>query len=154
MEILNGLVLVVIAVFAAGCVSDRGGPQAFAIRRLEKGSHSGVIEPRQVVNKDEAGWRRLWGEHQPPGQPARPLPEIDFTKEMVILVAMGQRFSGGFTIEIEKVETSRGRLTIFVRPEAPPPGAMVTQALTAPFEIVAVPRSDSPPQFVESKEVR
>jgi len=153
MELLNGIILVVIAVFAAGCVSDRGG-NSLPVRRVEKGSQSGIVEPREVVIRDEAGWRRLWGEHQPPGQPARSLPGVDFGKEMVIFVALGQRFSGGFTIEIEKVETSRGRLTIFVRRKGPPPGALVTQALTAPFEIVAVPRSDLPLQFVESREVR
>lgn len=153
MVILNGIILVVIGVFAAACVSDHGGG-SLPVRRVEKGSQSGIVEPRQVVIKDEVEWQRLWGEHQPPGQPARSLPGVDFTKEMVIFVAIGQRFSGGFTIEIEKVETSRGRLTIFVREAVPPSGAMVTQALTAPFEIVAIPRSSSPPQFVESKSVR
>jgi hypothetical protein len=119
---------------------------------LEKGSHSGVVEPRQVVIKDKASWERLWREHQSGNQPQRPAPEIDFAREMVIFVAMGQQFSGGFAIEIEKVEAARRQLRIAFQRKAPPSGAMVSQALSAPFEIVAVPKSDSPPEFVEIKD--
>lgn len=71
---------------------------------------------------------------------------------MVIFVAMGQQSSGGFTIEIVNVEASQRGFRILFQRKGPPPDAMTTQALTAPFEIVAIPKSDSPPEFVEIKD--
>ena len=133
-----------------GCVSERS-LSSLPIRRLEKGSQSGVVEPRQTVIKDKASLERLWREHQLGNQPQRPAPEIDFAREIVIFVAMGQQSSGGFTIEIVNVEASQRRLRILFQRKGPPPDAMTTQALTAPFEIVAIPKSDLRPEFVEIK---
>ena len=153
MEIVNWVLFLSITVFGSGCVTG-SGVGSFPIRRLEKGAHSGVVEPRQVVIKDKADWQRLWREHSSQSQPQQPIPEVDFAKEMAIFVAMGQQFSGGFAIEIEKMERSEGRLKIFVRHMAPGPGAMVSQALSTPFEIVAVPRAELRPEFVEIKDRR
>ncbi len=151
MEIVNRVLFLLIALVVTACVSERG-VDSFPIRRLEKGSYGGVVERRQVVIKDKTDWERLWGAHQAQSQPPRPIPEIDFAREMVIFVAMGQQFTGGFAIEIEKVEAARRRLRIAFRRKAPPSGAMVSQALSAPFEIVAVPKSNLPTEFVEIKD--
>lgn len=136
-----------------GCVNERG-LSAFPIRRLEKGSQSGVVELRQAVIKDKASWERLWREHQSGNQPQRPAPEIDFAREIVIFVAMGQQSSGGFAIEIVKVAANPRQLRILFQRQGPPPDAMTIQALTAPFEIVAIPKSDLRPEFVEIKAAR
>ena len=150
MAIINWELFLPVALLLTGCVSDRS-LSALPIRRLEKGSQSGVVEPRQVVIKDKASWERLWREHQSGDQPQRPAPEIDFAREIVIFVAMGQQSSGGFTIEIVNVEASQRGFRILFQRKGPPPDAMITQALTAPFEIVAIPKSDLRPEFVEIK---
>jgi len=49
------------------------------------------------------------------------------------------------------VESVDKRLKIWVRRKTPPPGAMLIQTLTVPFHIVAVPKSDLRPEFVEMK---
>lgn len=153
MKIVKWVLFLVIPLLMTGCLSDRGA-QSIPIRRLEKGSQSGVVEPRQVVIKDTASWERLWREHQSGNQPQRPAPEIDFAREIVIFVAMGQQSSGGFTIEIVNVEASQLGFRILFQRKGPPPDAMTTQALTAPFEIVAIPKSDLRPEFVEIKTAR
>jgi hypothetical protein len=63
MAIINWELFLPVALLMTGCVSD-GSLSALPIRRLEKGSQSGVVEPRQVVIKDKASWERLWREHQ------------------------------------------------------------------------------------------
>ena len=73
---------------------------------------------------------------------------------MVVFVAMGQRFSGGFAIEVEKALTANGHLEISVRGAVPAPGAIQSQVLTAPFDIVIVPRSELPCKFVEIQSAR
>jgi hypothetical protein len=70
---------------------------------------------------------------------------------MVIAVTMGRRSTGGYSIEITRVERVGNRLRVEVTRTAPPRGAMTIQALTAPFHFVAVPASDLPVRFVEKK---
>jgi hypothetical protein len=71
------------------------------------------------------------------------MPKIDFGREGVVLVSMGQRRTGGYALTLAdpKVNIANGIATMVVAFEEPPPGAMVTQALTSPCLLVRVPKS-------------
>lgn len=142
------LLTLAFALLVSGCLSNRGSDPV-RIRRLAKGTQSGVIESRQLVIRDKPSWEKLWSDHQSGIQPSQPQPEIDFSLEMVIFVALGQQFSGGVSVEIDHVEKTSTELKAFVRRQIPPSGGMVTQALTSPFDIVAVPKSNLPSKFIE-----
>ncbi|MBI4663532.1 MAG: protease complex subunit PrcB family protein [Verrucomicrobia bacterium] len=66
---------------------------------------------------------------------------------MVVAVTMGQKTTGGFAIKIQRVAPASKTLTIFVVHRTPGPGALVTQAFTAPFHFVAVPKRELKPEF-------
>jgi hypothetical protein len=72
---------------------------------------------------------------------ASPAP-VDFTREVLVLVAMGVRPTGGYALALAdpEVKLADGVATIVVRFEGPPPGAMVTQALTSPCLLIRLPR--------------
>ncbi len=125
--------------------------ESLPLRKIAKGALSGIAEARQEVIKDQAAWERWWTKHAVKGNSLETIPTIDFSKEMVIAVTMGRRNTGGHSIEITTAETAGQQLKISVRRTSPPPGAMVMQALTAPFHFVSVPKSDLPPEFVEVK---
>ena len=125
--------------------------RAFPIRNVAKGAFSGIADAKQEVIKDQAGWEKLWSQHSVNKRGENKIPEIDFTKEMVIFVAMGRQRTGGYSIEVVNVEVVDQKLKISFKRKSPPPGAMATMALTAPFHIVAVPKSDLKAEFVEVK---
>ena len=75
--------------------------------------------------------------------------EVDFTREMVIVAAMGMRRSGGYSIAIENIFSAAGKLLVVVREVSPKTASMTTQALTAPLMAVRVARSNDPVSFVE-----
>ena len=77
------------------------------------------------------------------------MPEIDFSKEMLLVAAMGTRNTGGYSIEIEAVDRSSSSITASVRTHSPGKTCGTTAALTAPVAIVRIPRSTLPVQFVE-----
>jgi hypothetical protein len=87
---------------------------------------------------------RLWRAHR--GTPS-PLPGDGRT---VIGVFAGERPTGGYQIAVERVEMREGRLRVSVRDTAPPPGAPVTQSLTYPYHIVAIPRTNLPVEFLQT----
>ena len=119
-------------------------------RAIAKGAFGGLQEPTQQVIKDKAAWEKLWAKHAAGLKTVEKPPEIDFSKEMVVVVAMGRQNTGGYRIQITHVEPVAGKLRISVLKTTPPPGGMAIQVLTAPFEMVAVPKSDLPPEFVIS----
>ena len=128
-----------------------GYGDALTLRTIAKGSFSGITKATEEVIKDNAAWEKTWAQHNRDKRAEGKVPEIDFAKAMAVVVTMGQQRTGGYAIEIVKVESVDKRLKIWVRRKTPPPGAMLIQALTVPFHIVAVPKSDLRPEFVEMK---
>jgi hypothetical protein len=124
--------------------------ESMPMRTLAQGAFGGIQLPKREVIKDAAAWEKLWAQHAAPTRGGE-RPQVDFSKEMVILVTMGRQTTGGYAIEITKVEPDREHLRIMIKRTSPPPDAMTIQALTAPFHIVAVPRSDLEPRFIEGK---
>lgn len=143
------LTLVLVSVSLA-CVA--AGEDSLPIRNLAKGAFSGLGEATEKVVQDKLAWEKLWAEHRANIKGDLKVPEIDFSKEMVVFAAMGRQRTGGYAIEITSIRPANDRLQISIKRKTPPPGAMVTQALTAPFHIVAVPKSALKPEFVEVKE--
>jgi len=130
-------------------ITEAAQAHPFPIRTIAKGAISGIQEPTQELIKDQAAWEKTWTRHATRVLEKRP--EVDFSKEMVILVALGRKNTGGYTIEVTKVEPVGDKLQITVRRKSPTPGAMTVQMVTAPFQMVAVPQSDLAPEFVEAK---
>jgi hypothetical protein len=70
-----------------------------------------------------------------------PLPEIDFSREIVIVVALGVRPSGGYGIIVDGAYERDKQLKIVVRSISPGKGCIVTAALTQPVDIVRLPKT-------------
>lgn len=69
-------------------------------------------------------------------------PPLDFAKEGVLAVYMGQKRTGGYRLSLhqEDVAIAKGVATVVVRFEEPAAGMMVTQALTSPCLLLRLPR--------------
>jgi len=71
-----------------------------------------------------------------------PLPEVDFRRESVIAIFIGQRPNGGYGIELEQVTIEDGEVYISVRETEPAEDAITTQALTSPWVMLSVTRPE------------
>ena len=104
------------------------------IRRIGRWISSGIKGSRQLVIRDPATWSQFWSEL---GAGVRP--EVDFSRDLVIAVASGERSSGGHDIEVQRVTRSGGELRIEVLRTSPDSSCMTTAALTQPVDVVMVP---------------
>ncbi len=104
-------------------------------------------QPTQIVVTNETQWTELWKKHSGQVQPSKPAPKINFNQESVIFVSLGQKKSGGYSVEITDVQIVDGKPEIKVRTRSPKPGGMQLQALTNPFHIVAVRRITASAKF-------
>ena len=137
---------------AAGLLITPMLSAAPAVRTLAKGAFTPIAEARQEVFYDQPSWEKFWQKHAVNAKGTAQPPAVDFTREMVVAVTMGKQRTGGYSIEITQAEVSGQQFQITVKKRAPAPGAMVTQAITAPFHFAAVPMSRLKPVFVETSE--
>ena len=148
MHAAHVVLLALCVVVMSACANPHPAP-ALPPRSVAKGAFSGITDARQEVIRDKAAFAKVWDELQAQSRTRPSRPEIEFAHEMLVLVTLGQRRTGGFSIEVVNVEVRQNRLRIEVRRQKPPPDAMVIQSLTSPFHLVAVPKSDLRPEFVE-----
>ena len=114
-----------------------------SFQTVVKGSRSGVREPLQIVVRSQAEWDALWKRHVSIETNPPPPPTIDFNKQIVIGVFLGEKPTGGFDVEIIRAEQTDSALVIHYREKNPLQGGIVIQALTQPFHIIKVIRDDN-----------
>ena len=106
-----------------------------------------------IRNRDEFSdfWKRLLAP-VPPGQWTPALPEIDFSKEMIVVAAMGERPSSGYSIIIDGACEIDGHVEMFVSSQegiGACGGAL--GVVTYPADAVRIPQTDLPVVFRETQ---
>ena len=120
------------------------------IRRIGQWTRTGIAEARRLVIRNANTWDQFWSEL---GTGERPV--VDFTRDLVIAVAAGQRPTGGYEIAVDKVTRADGELSIEVIERTPSPNCVTTASLTQPVDVVVVPAADARSwSFLERKEIR
>jgi hypothetical protein len=114
-----------------------------AVRTIERGDQSGIETPKQVVVRTAAEWTALWRQHAP----ERPVPSIDWSKEMVVGIFLGSRNTAGYGVDITGVASESGALVVRYRQREPSPDAITAQIITTPYQIVAIPSTDAAVRF-------
>ncbi|MBU3979022.1 protease inhibitor I42 family protein [Patescibacteria group bacterium] len=110
--------------------------------------NSNQTAQNNYVIKSEAEWIPVLQKTNA-GLPA----PIDFNKEIVIAVFQGEKSTGGYSIEIQKIIENENNIEVFVNETSPGKNCMVTQAFTSPFQVVKVQRSDKEVVFETEKVV-
>ena len=105
------------------------------------GQSAGVREKLCVVVRSQQEWGVLWIKHT--GGKTAGRPAVDFTKEMVVAVFLGERSQGGYKVEVKLMADPiepKTRIVVFYR-EVPPAGnSFNIQMLSQPFVMVKIPR--------------
>lgn len=127
--------LLSLPLLAAGCMGPVI-PQELPVAVLSQGHHSMQTEQRFEWVLEPAAFRALWETAQ-----AGPPPSVDFDRDGVVAVFMGERPTGGHSIEVERVVLREdGKLLVEILLRSPGPECLTTLALTQPYQIVSVPR--------------
>lgn len=100
-----------------------------------EGQRSGIREARFVGVTDQAAWEKLWREHDA----SAPVPAVDFSKESVAAVFLGERATGGIKIDlvIQADPLDPARLNAFYKENRSSKGFAITM-ISHPYLIVKV----------------
>lgn len=152
---MRPLVLGLLLLELSGCT---GRGESVPLRRLDNFSpyYSGFAQPQRLVVTDLANWTSIWQQIVSFQSPSPALPPVDFTRETVIVVAMGRRDTCGYAITINDVtRVFDTGLSVLVTETSPGYGciACATAVLTSPVDLVIIPRSEGQVTFVERQEM-
>ncbi|MBX2851850.1 MAG: protease complex subunit PrcB family protein [Phycisphaeraceae bacterium] len=67
--------------------------------------------------------------------------EIDFGASDLVIVALGEQRTGGYSVNIESIQLQGGELAVTGKATVPGPDAITTQALTYPYSAVLIPNT-------------
>ena len=77
-----------------------------------------------------------------------PLPSVDFSRDEVLLAAVGARSSTGYSVRIESVSDQRSRIVVRVREVTPSLGQPVAARVTYPYLLATIPQSPKRVHFI------
>lgn len=105
-------------------------------RIIATGSNAAVEPdaPQAVAIKSADDYRQRWEQTIGGGQP----PAVDFATESVVILLGGQRRTGGWRVVPRGASLDGRTLVIDAVVQGPPADAIVTQALTSPYAVIAV----------------
>ena len=116
---------------------------------LSNSEYSQFNETERLVVKSDSGLQSIYDRIVT----KEVTPQINWDKNQVVLLSMGQRNSGGFNISVDKVVYGNSEILVYYRTTGPKAGEMVTQAITAPYVLFTIDnKKDLPVVFKEANE--
>lgn len=94
--------------------------------------------PKAEMVKSADDYARVWEQAIGRGE----APPADFARESVVILLGGYKPTGGYSVEPRGVRLEGRTLVVDAAVKGPPPDAMVTQAFTSPFAVIAVSTKD------------
>jgi hypothetical protein len=107
------------------------------VQTIASGSYAAAMPEKPqallVTSGEDFGraWQSLIGNDE--------LPAVDFKREAVVLLLAGARPTGGWRVEVAGATVESDALIVEATIHGPSKGSIVTQALTSPYAVIAVP---------------
>lgn len=116
---------------------------------VEQGSNSHLTTATTQSCRTHDELNSLWQSHHGNADPVlSALDTNDFDSNMVVFVSLGDKPTGGYGIEVESVTEDESEIVLTCLTSNPSPFDMLTMAITQPYEILTVPKSDKPVRSV------
>lgn len=126
--------------------SGSDGALAFRDIPVDPAVQIGAETAGYYLYRDEAAWKGFWDTMNTAVGVTEP--EIDFSKEMVLVVFAGAQPSGGHEIVVQRVEDRTDKLAVQVQQLHPGPKCITASAITHPYDVVALPQSEKPVELI------
>jgi hypothetical protein len=81
--------------------------------------------------------------------PPPPLPVVDFSREAVIVAALGARSSGGHEIRVDSAVRAADAVEVTIRATSPGEGCVTAAVYTQPVDVAKIPAGPLPIRFRE-----
>ena len=125
------VIIFIVSLFIFGFFLNQFNPgpdteETVSFTTIQKGFYSGYREQAQALIFEERGLLEFGIENS----------GIDFFSSTALFVSMGERNSGGYSIEIESIVRLGNHLYVNVTEKSPGSNCVTTQAITQPYHLV------------------
>ncbi len=109
-------------------------------RLLEQGTQSGysLRDPQGFLALSPTHFAEVWDLIVQNRVPRPAPPRVDLGRHSVVAFFWGLKPTGGYRVDVREVRLAGRTLTVVLELTSPPPGAIVTQALTSPYILIQV----------------
>lgn len=133
---MRQLVTALAIISATACTAMKAVEGPAEVRVVASGSNAAMSPAARVaiLASNEAAFRTEWARVVGTAE----LPAVDFETESVVFLLAGQRNTGGYAIEAVSATVEGEMLVVDATVRSPGARAIVTDALTSPYAVVAV----------------
>ena len=114
---------------------------------LQSGDNGGFKTKTNLVISTQKEFLKIWGQAFVNYMNKETAPEVDFEKNIILLVALGEKTSGGHTIKVNSVTESKDNTVVKVLEISPGKGCMTAEVITYPYQIVQIEKPNKNIQF-------
>jgi hypothetical protein len=123
-----------------------------AVDHLYRNAKSQLPSSVRLAILDTADWDAIWKRIVGNANPA-PLPNVDFSREMLLVVGMGQAPCMGYQINVDTVFRDKDkRIYAVVRERHHGSRCGCLNEVVSPVDVIKVPRTVRPVTFLERRE--
>lgn len=115
--------------------------ETIAFKTLHEDFFGGYTDSKFIVITDKKSLTQVYNLINKGKFPEIKTPEINFDKEMVVALFLGEKNSGGYAISVEKIFNTSNKTYVVYKETSPKPGEMVTTVMTQPFTIAKIPKT-------------
>lgn len=119
------------------------------LETIAKGDYCGASLPKKLVVENKSEWVNLWNLVYSRINPKPQLPKINFNKYRILAVFRGTQSSGGYAINIDSIIEGNNCLKVLVSESNPNSGGYYTMALTQPYHIAKIQKTDKKVKYAD-----
>ncbi len=140
LKVIAGAVFLVSILFVSGILlqtirEPKVLPTVF-FEEIDQGYYCGIKVRIEYVIDDNESWGSLWEDIHNTSTGYPDLPFVNFSKQVIIAVFIGEFPTGGYSATIKRIEATFAGLKVHVDEVHPGEGCGVTMAFTQPYHIV------------------
>ena len=123
-----------------GCATARAGGGGEAVQTetfLLEGLRPPGVPVGCMIVRNEEEWKNFWSQHS-----QKPAPDIDFEKNDLVMIFLGQKPNTGYSVKITHVREYPDKVVAEALETEPQPGALYAQVIVYPYDAVLIPKTD------------
>ena len=142
--------LIVISIFFFSCTSSKNLRQdTIPFQLIAQEVYGGKSDSSFEVIEDSNSLEEVYALLSKSISPSLEVPKINFDRQIVIALFLGEKTSGGHSIIVEYVANSKDSISVNYKIKTPNKGEAVTFAMTQPYCIIKIPKTSKKIIFKE-----
>jgi hypothetical protein len=125
------LALFIILASNATAKQENIEPSCNTFSIIKSGSSSGLNTPLKTIINNNADWISIWKKIDFSGSTP---PPINFIKFNLAVVSLGNKSTGGFSVEIDRIDCSDEKTQIYIKERSPNHGERLTKKQVVTLE--------------------